>query len=81
MTQTLNHLQQTLDNAVVDDPDAIGPALVSTCRPGRSKSVISALTKRTRSASTSWSGMRTASAARVPAATRGSCCGCCRWGC
>ena len=50
----------------------IGPALVSTCRPGKSKSLISAWTKRIRSASTSWSGMRTASAARVPAATRGS---------
>ena len=50
----------------------IGPALVSTRRPGRSKPLISAWTKRTRLASTSWSGMRTASAARVPAATRGS---------
>ena len=50
----------------------IGPAPVSTCRSARSKPVISVWTKRTRSASMSWSGMRTASAARVPPATRGS---------
>jgi hypothetical protein len=50
----------------------IGPALVSSRWPARSKPVISVWTKRTRVASMSWSGMRTASAARVPPATRGS---------
>ena len=50
----------------------IGPAAVSSRRPARSKPLISVWAKRTRLASMSWSGMRTASAARVPPATRGS---------
>ena len=50
----------------------IGPALVSSRRPTKSKPLISVWTKRTRSANMSWSGMRTASAARVPPATRGN---------
>ena len=50
----------------------IGPAPVRSRRPARSKPLISVWTKRTRAASMSWTGMRTASAARVPPATRGS---------
>jgi hypothetical protein len=53
-------------------PQPIGPAPVRSRRPSRSKPSISVRAKRTRVASTSWSGMRTASAARVPAATRGN---------
>ena len=49
-----------------------GPAPVRSRRPGRSRPLISVWMKRTRSDSTSWSGIRTASAARVPPATRGS---------
>ena len=50
----------------------IGPAPLRSSRPGRSKPLISVWTKRTRVASRSWIGMRTASAARVPPATLGS---------
>ena len=61
-----------LPSASTSRPQPIGPALVSSRRPARSKPLISVWTERTRVASTSWSGMRTASAARVPPATRGS---------
>jgi hypothetical protein len=61
-----------LPSASTSLPQPIGPAWVSSRRPARSKPLISVSTKRTRSASISWSGMRTASAARVPPATRGS---------
>jgi hypothetical protein len=61
-----------LPSASTSRLQSIGPALVSSRWPGRSKPLISDWTKRTCLASTSSSGMRTASAARVPAATRGS---------
>jgi hypothetical protein len=61
-----------LPSASTSRLQSIGPAAVSSRRPARSKPLISVWTKRTRVASMSWSGMRTASAARVPPATRGS---------
>jgi len=61
-----------LPSASTSRPQPIGPAPVRSRRPAQSKPLISVWMKRTRAASTSCSGMRTSSAARVPAATRGS---------
>ncbi len=61
-----------LPSASTSHIQPIGPAPVNSRWSARSKPVISVSTKRTRLASMSWYGMRTASAARVPPATLGS---------